>query len=144
MQPGRLEIPIEDNDDYFEVISADEKGIVLYREVKNTETRMERKYQVILVDSSLNIKWENHYFINVRYIQRGFEFFGNYFYLLFQRNTESLKADLFVVRIDLDTKVGETFLIEREYPMELTEFEVLGNKLIFGGDHKQFTYNYLV
>ena len=133
MQPGRLEIPIENNDDYFEVVSADEKGIVLYREVKNTETRMERKYQVILVDSSLNIKWENHYFINVRYIIRGFEFFGNYFYLLFQRNTESLKADLFVLRIDLDTKISETFLIEREYAMELTEFEVLGNRLIFGG-----------
>jgi hypothetical protein len=40
---------------------------------------------------------------------------------------------LYVLRIDLDTKIGETFLIEREYAMELTEFEVLGNTLIFGG-----------
>ena len=132
-QPDRIEIPMEDEDEYFEVVSADESGVVLYREVRNRESRMERKYQVILVDSALNIKWEKHYFIHLRYILRGFEYFGNYFYLLFQRNTESFKADLFVLRINLDTKTSETFLIEREYPMELTEFEVIGNTLFFGG-----------
>lgn len=132
-QSIRIEIPMEEEDENFEVVSADESGIVLYREVRNRETRMERKYQVILIDSALNKKWENYYYINLRYILRGFEHFENYFYLLFQRNTESLKADLFVLRIDLDTKVGETFLIEREYLMELTEFEVIGNTLFFGG-----------
>ena len=133
-QSNRIEIPIEDEDDYFNVVSGDEMGIVLYREVRNRETRMERKYQVILVDSILNKKWDKNYYINLRYILRGFEYFGNHFYLLFQRNTESLKADLFVLRIDLDTKISETFLIEREYAMELTEFEVLGNTLFFGGN----------
>lgn len=132
-QSNRIEFQIENEDENFNVVSADEMGIVLYREVRNRETRMERKYQVILVDSTLNKKWEKHYFINLRYILRGFEYFGNHFYLLFQRNTESLKADLFVLRIDLDTKMSETFLIEREYAMTLTEFEVLGNTLFFGG-----------
>ena len=124
---------MEEMDDNFNVVAADEYGIVLYREVKNRETRMERKYQVILVDTTLNKNWENSYYIHLRYIMRGWEFFGNHFYMLFQRNTESLKADLFVVRINLETKASETFLIEREYSMELTEFEVLGNTLIFGG-----------
>ncbi len=132
-QPGRIEISMDDEDENFEVVSAEEKGIVLYREVRNRETRMERKYQVILIDTTLSQIWEHHYYIDLRYIQIGFERFDNHFYLLFQRNTESLKADLFVLRIDLNTKAGETFLIEREYPMELTEFEVLGNTLIFGG-----------
>ncbi len=132
-QPGRIEIPMEDEDEYFDVVPADDKGIVLYREVRNRDTRMEHKYQVILIDTALNKKWENHYFIHLRYIIRGFEYFGDYFYLLFQRNTESLKADLFVLRIHLETMASETFLIEREYAMELTEFEVLGNTLIFGG-----------
>ncbi len=132
-QPGRIEIPMEDEDEDFSVIPAGEKGIVMYREVRNRETRMEYKYQVILVDTALNKVWENYYFINVRYVLRGWEYFGDYFYLLFQRNTESLKADLFVFRINLNTKASETFLIEREYAMELSEFEVLGNTLIFGG-----------
>lgn len=132
-QPGRIEIPMDDEDDNFEVLSAKEKGILLYREVKNRDTKMERKYQVILIDTAVNQKWENHYFIDLRFIYLGFEHFDNYFYLLFQRNTESLKADFLVLRIDLDTQAAETFLIEREYAMELKEFEVLGNTLIFGG-----------
>lgn len=132
-QPGRIEIPMENEDENFSVVSAGERGIVIYREVRNKETRMERKYQVILIDTALNKQWEDHYFIHLRYIIRGFEYCGDYFYLLFQRNTESLKADLFVLRINLETQLSETFLIERDYAMELTEFEVLRNTLIFGG-----------
>ena len=132
-QPDRIEIILESEDDYFQVLSAEENGIILYREVRNRETRMERKYQVVLVDTALNKKWENSYYVHLKYILRGFEYFGNHFYLLFQRNTESLKADLYVMRINLTTKANQTFLIEREYAMELTEFEVLGNSLIFGG-----------
>jgi len=133
-QPQRLEIIMEDQEkNDFEIVSAKEKGLVLYREVRNKETRMEHKYQVILVDTTLNQVWESNYFIHLKYIQIGFEYAENYFYLLFQRNTESLKADLFVLRIDLDTRRAETFLIERDYSLELTEFEVVGNTLIFGG-----------
>ena len=132
-QPRRIEIPMENEDENFNVLSAQNKGIILYREVKNKETRMERKYQVMLVDTALAKVWESNYYIHLKYIQIGFETCDNYFYLLFQRNTESLKADLFVLRIDLETQKPETFLIERDYAMELTEFEVVGNTLIFGG-----------
>jgi protease II len=117
----------------FDVVSAGEQGIVLYREIRNRETRMEHKYQVILVDTTLNKVWEKSYYIHLRYIQIGFEYAEDYFYLLFQRNIESLKADLFVLRINLHTQNAETFLIERDYAVELTEFEVVGNTLVFGG-----------
>jgi hypothetical protein len=84
-QPGRIEIPIDDDDEYFEVVSAGERGIVLYREVENRETRMERKYQVALIDTAINLKWESYFYIDLRYIMRGFEHFENHFYLLFSR-----------------------------------------------------------
>ncbi len=134
VQPRRLELVLDDKEKKkFNVVSADEEGIMLYREVRNTETKMERKYQVILIDTALNKSWENYYYIHLRYIQIGFEYANNYFYLLFQQNTESLKADLFVMRIHLGTQAAETFLIQRDYAMELTEFEVVGSTLIFGG-----------
>ncbi len=133
-QPQRLEIIMEkEEDENFEVVSADDQGIVLYREVKNKETRMEHKYQVILVDTALNKVWEEYFYIHLKYIQIGFEYADDYFYLLFQRNTESLKADLFVLRVNLQTQIPETFVIERDYAVELTEFEVVGNTLVFGG-----------
>lgn len=133
VQPNRIEFPIGSEDEEFGVISAEEKGIVLYREVRNRKTKMDRKYQVILLDTALNLKWETYLYINLRYIQIGYEIADDYFYLLFQRNSESLKADLFVLRVNLHTKYSETFLIEREYPLELSYFEVLGNTLVFGG-----------
>jgi len=132
-QPGRLEIIMGDNDENFNVQSAGEKGIVLYRTVKNQETRTDYKYQVILVDTAMHVAWEENYFISLRYVQIGYEYADNYLYLLFQRNTESLKSDLFVFRVNLYTRLSETFLIERDFYMELQEFEVLGNTLIFGG-----------
>jgi hypothetical protein len=133
-QPQRLEIIMEKEDkEDFNVVSADEEGLILYREVRNRETRMEHKYQVILVDTALNRIWESNYYIHLKYVQIGFEYTDNYFYLLFQRNIESLKADLFVMRIDLESRRSETFLIERDYAIELTDFEVVGNTLVFGG-----------
>ena len=133
-QPRRLEIILDKSEkESFNVVSAEEQGIVLYREVRNKETRMEHKYQVILVDTALNKVWEKSYYIHLRYIQIGYEYAEDYFYLLFQRNIESLKADLFVLRINLHTQNVETFLIERDYAIELTEFEVVGNTLVFGG-----------
>ncbi len=131
--PNRFEELIQRDEDIFEPVSVEEYGIILYREVKNTETRIERKYQVILVDTTLNKVWEENYYVHLRYIQIGFEYYGKYFYMLFQRNIESLKADLFVVRINLETREKDEFLIERDYELELSEFEVLGNTLIFGG-----------
>jgi hypothetical protein len=130
----RIELLLEkEEDNSFDVVSADQQGIICYREVRNRETRMERKYQVVLVDTALTKVWEMNVFVHLRYIQIGYEYAPDYFYMLFQRNSESLKADLFVMRINLNTQLVETFLIEREYAMELTEFEVVGNTLIFGG-----------
>jgi hypothetical protein len=95
-QPQRLEIVMEGSErNDFDVLSADEQGIIVYREVKNRETRMEHKYQVILIDTALlNKQWEKSYYIHLKYIQIGFEYAQDYFYLLFQRNIESMKADL--------------------------------------------------
>ena len=124
---------MQEEDEHYVIISAEEKGVVLYREVKNTETKMERKWEVVYLDTALNVVWKNNYYINLRYINRGYEYASGYFYLLFQQNTESPDADLYVVRISLKDQSYNTFLIEREYPLDLTEFEVLDNTLIFAG-----------
>jgi len=77
-QPGRLEILMDDDEENFNVQSAGEKGIVLYRTVKNQETRTDQKYQVLLVDTTMHIAWEEYYFVNLRYIQIGYEYADNF------------------------------------------------------------------
>ena len=132
-QPQRIELDIELGDDYFNTVSAGSKGLFLYREVKNRETKMERKFEVYFLDTALNVVWEENYYVHLRYYNIGYEYCDKYFYLLFQKNVNSLKADLFVFRIHLEDQRFETFLIERDFPMDLTEFEVIENTLIFSG-----------
>lgn len=132
-QPQRIEIDMETEENYFEIVSAGTKGLILYREVRNRETKMERKYEVFYLDTALNVIWKEYYYVHLRYFNIGFEYYGDYFYLLFQQNVNSVKADLYVVRINLGDQRFETFLIERDFPMEITEFEVIENTLIFAG-----------
>lgn len=132
-QPQRIKLDIAFGDNYFQTVSAGSRGLILYREVKNRETKMERKYEIYYLDTALNIVWKEYYFVHLRYYNIGFEYCDNYFYLLFQQNVNSLKADLFVQRIHLEDQRFETFLIERDFPLELTEFEVIENTLIFAG-----------
>jgi len=132
-QPQRIELDIAMGDNYFQVVSAGSKGLILYREVKNRETKMERKYEVYYLDTLLNVVWKDYYYVHLRYYNIGFEYCDNYFYLLFQQNVNSLKADLFIQRIHLGDQRFETFLIERDFPMEFTEFEVIENTMIFAG-----------
>jgi len=129
----RLELPLENNDEFFDVIPANDNGIFLYREVQNTETKMERKWEVYLIDTALDVVWQNNYYVHLRYVNIGYEYYGDYLYLLFQQNIESPKADLFILRVNLHDQRSETFEIKRDFPLELTEFEVVENTMIFGG-----------
>ncbi len=132
-QPQRIEVDLEAGDKYFEIINAGNNGLIMYREVKNRETKMERKYEVYYLDTMLHVVWKEYYFVNLRYYNIGHEYYGNYFYLLFQQNVNSVKADLYVVRINIKDQRFETFLIERDFPLRIVDFEVIENTLIFGG-----------
>ncbi len=132
-QPQRIEVDLGSDDKYFEVINAGSRGLVFYREVRNRDTKMERKYEVYFLDTMLHVVWKEYYYVHLRYYNIGFDYYGDYFYLLFQQNTNNIKADLYVVRINLKDQRFETFLIEREFPMRIVEFEVIENTLIFGG-----------
>ena len=132
-QPRRIEIELGEDDNPFKTVSAGEEGIILYREVKNRETRMERKWQVIRLDTLLDVVFETYLFVDLRYINIGFEYSDGHFYMLFQQSTESLRADWYLLRLNLETVAVETFLIQRDFPLELTEYKVLNNLMIFAG-----------
>jgi hypothetical protein len=133
-QTQRIEFELNDEDDrVFNIVTAGEEGLVLYREVKNRETRMERKWEVIHLDTTLSVLWRNYYYVDLRYIYSGWEYCDGQFYMLFRQNVESIKANLQILRLNLDNQQSSTFLIERDFPLELSQFEVVRNTLIFGG-----------
>ena len=132
-QPQRIDFDVASFQNYFHTVSAGSKGLLLYREIKNRETKMERKIEVYFLDMDLNVVWHEYYYVHFRYYNIGFEYCDKYFYLLFQQNVNSLTADLFALRIHMEDQRFETFLIEQDFPMVLFEFKVIENTLIFAG-----------
>ncbi|MCC5930684.1 MAG: hypothetical protein JJU28_15680 [Cyclobacteriaceae bacterium] len=131
-QPGRIEVPLGDDDTFFSVVSAEEDGLFLFREVKNLETRKDRKWQVQYLDTALNVIWDNSYYVDLRYRVRGYGYYGGYFYLLYEEQTQFAK-DMVVKRINALDRSSVLFTIQKPFAIELSEFEIVGNTLIFGG-----------
>jgi hypothetical protein len=132
-QPRRIEIEMGEDDNRFKVVSAEEEGLVAYREVRNTETRLERKWEIYHLDTLLEVVSQDYYFIDLRYVNIGYEYSNGYFYMLFQQNVDSPRADLYLLRVSLLNRTSETFLIRRDFPLEISFFEVVNDLVIFGG-----------
>ncbi|MGF1638210.1 MAG: hypothetical protein ACFCUU_14115, partial [Cyclobacteriaceae bacterium] len=98
-QPKRIEVSLGEDEKYFNVVSAEEDGIFLYREVKNTETKRDRKWQVPYLDTALNVVWNNDYYVDLRYMVRGYGYYGGYFYLLYEEPGNYGK-EMIVMRIN--------------------------------------------
>jgi len=130
-QGERFEMELKDADEDFLVISAEQQGIFLSRKVKNNETKRDFKYQLIHLDTSLNKVWELYDYVDLEYKKIGYDFIDPYVYFLF--NSSLRPKNYRVIRFRKDTQEKEVFDIETNYEIELTEFEVIDETLIFGG-----------
>ncbi len=130
-QPNRLEFDIQDSDVDFTVIGGDEKGLLV---VVETYERVGQGYKWILnmVDTTLNVMWTR--LITVPYDAnfRGYDYHDGSFYLLFNESRYQ-SVDLMVYDINVETTRIEEIRISTVFPVQLTEFEVLGNSILLGG-----------
>ncbi len=130
-QGARYEKVLDREDDDFLIVSADENGLFLSRMVKNKETKRDFKYELIHLDTALQVKWELFDYVDLEYKKVGYDFIDPYVYFLFR---SSLKTKRFkVIRFEKETQAKEVFDFETEYDLEMTEFEVIDETLIFGG-----------
>ena len=56
-QPGRYEIELKPLDNHFDVISMEDKGLVIYRETDD-RSRQGKKWEIIRLDTELKPIWE--------------------------------------------------------------------------------------
>ncbi|XOV93358.1 MAG: hypothetical protein ACFHWX_01350 [Bacteroidota bacterium] len=130
-QPNRLEFDISDADTEFTLISGEENGLLA---VIETYERVGKGYKWILhmVDTALNVKWTRLITIPFESNFRGYDYYDGVFYLLFNKNRYQT-VDLMVYTIDIETTRVEEIDISTVFPVQLTEFEVLGNSMLLGG-----------
>lgn len=131
-QPSRYEIELKWDDEFFDVISAEENGIFLIRKNFDLIQRNEMAWQVIVLDTTLNVKWQKDIFLRVSYELSGYDYYRNKIFLLYTI-PESYKDDHIILEVDMITGLYQKYEVRRSFNIELTEFEILNNTAIFGG-----------
>jgi len=130
-QPSRFEIEGDATNSYWNVVSAHEFGVVLFRENGKSEEG-ERLWEVKMLDTSLKQIWDKDYSTDKRFNFKGYDYSNNQLFLLFQEGSFS-SDKYFVFRIFLSNGDFRTFEIDHGIPLDLEEFMAVGESVIFGG-----------
>ena len=130
-QPNRIEFNIQDSDTEFTVIGGEEEGLLV---VVETFERLGKGYKWILhmVDTTLNVKWTRLITVPYDSYFKGYDYYNGTFYLLFNKSRYQT-VDLMVYEIEVESTRVEEINISTVFPVQLSEFEVLGNSILLGG-----------
>ncbi len=130
-QPERAEVTLKGGENYFTVINAKENGLVLIREGKRSRDK-KSVWEVIKYDSSLHQEWKTELLLDISFEFTGYEYRNNNAYFLF--HTSPYRSDkMAIVVMDLATQEIEQYEAEYAFPLQITEFTVVGNAAILGG-----------
>ena len=132
-QPVRYEVELSNFDNYFNVISAEDKGLVIVREIRGSYKKGNVNWEMIYLDTLLNEVWSNEYPIEYNFKLRGYDFEGQKVYLLFERGPNRLDK-LILFSVDILRETTRIHEIKKSFPIELTHFEVLDGTVILGGN----------
>ena len=102
-QPLRVEVELESNDDHYMVMSMQENGIVLFRELAHSPEPRSRTWEVVRLDTLLQEVLTKNYHLEVDTELVGYEYRDSYFYLLF-RMGQYIKDDLKIIKINRSKK----------------------------------------
>lgn len=131
-QPLRMELQLEEQDNYFTVMSMHEYGIVLFRELEKVEEPRKRAWEVIRIDTTLQQILHRTYHLDLKAELAGYEYRDRHLYLLYRMGLYQ-KDDLKIVKINLDTGEDTHYDIKQIVPVNLTEFTIVGNAALLGG-----------
>jgi len=130
-QPSRFEITLKNNDNYFDVLSAEENGIIIFRETRE-RSREGVKWEIIKLDSNLVESWKKFPYFKFEYRFTGYAYADGKFHLLF-KDAKSGNKHLQLFVFDLDGENWHQYTIENLFVIDLTHFEVTSNAAILGG-----------
>ncbi|MGK7396144.1 MAG: hypothetical protein ACNS62_16320 [Candidatus Cyclobacteriaceae bacterium M3_2C_046] len=132
VQPQRYEIELEPYDNYFQVIPASEEGLILVRETKERNRNGDHQWQMVKLDTALNEEWVDTFYVDYKFYFTGYDYHNEKIYLLFN-NGPYAKDDLTLFEFALPDRKPKILTIEKTFPINLTEFEMVGGSAIFGG-----------
>ncbi|MBL6448704.1 hypothetical protein JMN32_20495 [Fulvivirga sp. 29W222] len=132
VQTKRYELEKDNTDNYFNVTSVGEKGLVIFRDTDEYRRNEGDVWQVIALDTALVEKWNNELLIDSKHVFKGFEQNNEMLYLLFSED-EAAKSNYQLVTIKVDDGETKRYDIKNEISIELSHLIVVNDFLILGG-----------
>jgi len=131
LQPTRFEKEQKNSEDYYNVISLKEKGLVLFRE-RDKYKNSNRLWELVKLDTALQEQKKLELEIKDRYKMVGYEALPDGIYLLF-RTGETTKNDFELIEITPGSEEPKRYSIKPELDFKLTHFIKVNNSFAFGG-----------
>lgn len=131
-QPQRFEVEVKSTDDIHNIFSADEMGLLMYRESSERGERGMKKWEFTSIDTDLKARWTKLYDIDLEYDLLGYAYGNKNAFYLFRAGL-SIKDDFVIIAMDVVTGDTVHHMVKKLIPMELTHFEVVGNTALIGG-----------
>ena len=131
-QPLRTEVELSRQSNHYMVMSMEEKGIVLFRELAKVPERGKKAWEVVKLDTLLENVLTKTFVLDFGASLIGYDYRAGHFYMLF-RMGEYVKDDLKIIKINMDNGDNSLHTIKQIVPVNLTEFNIIGNAALLGG-----------
>jgi hypothetical protein len=132
IQPYRLEIELDNKDDFFNVVNTEDEQLVLLRGIGGYSGNSTDKIELILLDSVLTQITRDTVAMDDSYNFIGFDYSEGSFYMLYEPENPAEKLYV-VLGYNFSERQINRYEIRRPFPIELAEFDVVEGKAIFQG-----------
>ena len=131
IQPDRIEFEINNQSHNYEIIPADEHGLMVLSETIN-RTKEGFEWSFNMLDTALNVVWTRNYAIPYGSTFLGYDYNEGGFYVLFGKAQYKLE-EMRVLRLDMYQGDTTSYEVNTVFPIQLNTFEVIGSSVLFGG-----------
>jgi len=132
-QPQRYEIELDNLYEPYNIVSAGEKGLIIFKEVPKKNRGLKNFWEIILLDTMLQKIAKKEILIDKGFKFRKYNFSNNKLTMLFQDGIEHDENFLFVEFSILDLKIF-SYNYENPLDIEIIEMKRKGDVVILGGN----------
>jgi hypothetical protein len=131
-QPLRLEIPVKDLNDEFDVVDGYEGGLLV---VQNTNEQLPNGslWEFHLVNNDLEVEWKISRVITTRSSFIGYDYNDGFFFLLFDNSNRFRGYQVMVIDVNGESALFHEF--EMPFDINLQYFEALDNGVLMVGSY---------
>ena len=132
-----LQLVLHEDDYQYGVVPTGKQGVIFFNEIKNLESTSKRNWEIINLDSDLEMKWKTYFESDYNLKITQVKYYDGYLYLMFKDLNIPMKS-VFFARTSVIEENFEFFEIKDFLPAKIIGFEILGNSLfLIGLDEKR-------